>query len=65
MTNAPISNRADWTGAIFVVDADTGEAVDVTDVDKVQIELEDPDTKCAVLSGSLSGVGSGGFGAGF
>ena len=55
MTIAPISNRADWTGSIFVVDADTGEAVDVTDVDNIQIELEDPDTQHPALSGSLTG----------
>ena len=50
-----ISNRADWLGTIYVVDADNGDPVDVSSVTEIQIELEDPDTKCAALTGSLTG----------
>lgn len=54
-TIAPLSNRADWTGTINILEA--GEQVDTSEAMDLVIELEDPDTKTAVLTGSLgSGV---------
>jgi len=54
-TIAPLSNRADWTGTINIME--NGEQVDTSEATDLVIELEDPDTKTAVLTASLgSGV---------
>lgn len=54
-TIASLSNRADWTGTINVME--NGEQVDTSEATDLIIELEDPDTKTAVLTASLgSGV---------
>jgi len=50
-TIAPLSNRADWTGTINVLE--NGEQVDTSEATDLLIELEDPDTRAAVLAGSL------------
>lgn len=52
---ALLSNRADWSGTINVLE--NGEQVDTSEAIELVIELEDPDTKTAVLTASLgSGV---------
>ena len=53
-TIAPLSNRADWSGTIYI--KENGEAVDTSEATDLVIELEDPDTKTAVLT---AGIGSG------
>ena len=51
----PLSNRADWSGTINVME--NGETVDTSEATDLIIELEDPDTRTAVLAGSIgSGV---------
>ncbi len=51
---APVSNKEDWVGAIYVVDANTGEGVDTTNATEIEIEVEDPRNNSRVLVGSLS-----------
>ena len=54
-TIAPLSNRADWTGTINILE--NGDPVDTSEATDLRIELEDPERHCAVLSASLgSGV---------
>jgi len=50
-TIASLSNRADWTGTINILE--NGEQVDTSEATDLVIELEDPDTKTAVLTASL------------
>ena len=50
----PISNRADWNLSISLTDAETGETFDSSEITDMQLELEDPDTGCAVLTGSIA-----------
>lgn len=50
----PISNKADWSGAIRVLNADTGEPLDTTGISDIKIELEDPRTGNPVLTGSIT-----------
>jgi len=50
-TIAPLSNRADWTGTINILE--NGEHVDTSEAIDLIVELEDPDTNVAVLTGSL------------
>ena len=54
-TLATVSNKEDWTGAIYVVDADTGEAVNTSTATEIEIEVEDPRNNSRVLVGSLTG----------
>lgn len=48
----PISNRADWKGAIYLIDEDTGDPIDATGLTDLKIELEDPSTRTSELVGS-------------
>lgn len=47
------SIKADWSGTISVLEGSTGEAVDCSDMVDLLIEVEDPDTRTAVLTASL------------
>ncbi|MEM8813417.1 MAG: hypothetical protein AAGF59_12425 [Pseudomonadota bacterium] len=54
-TISPLSNRADWSGAIYV--KENGEAVDTSSAIDLIVELEDPETGQVVLTASIgSGV---------
>lgn len=53
--NMWISNRADWLGAIEIVDADTGAQINAESVTDLQIELADPESGSPRLTGSLIG----------
>lgn len=50
-TLIPVSNRADWSGTILV--QEDGIAVDTSEATDLFVELEDPDTKRAMLTASL------------
>ena len=47
------SNKADWAGSIHVRDCKTGDRVNTSDATSLTIEIEDPDTGEAVLTGTL------------
>ena len=47
------SNKADWAGSIYVCDSGSGDRVNTSDATSLTIEIEDPDTGVAVLTGRL------------
>ena len=53
-TIAPIFNTADWLGNISLTDAATGETFDSSDITDLQMELQDPETGCALMTGSIT-----------
>lgn len=56
ITLPPVSNRATWTETYQPLDSSTSEPLNL-DIDDIILEVEDPDTRSAVLSLSLnSGV---------
>ena len=50
-----ISNKADWVSpSIQFIDADTDEAVDISEADEIYFELKDPDTKRVLVEATLT-----------
>lgn len=49
----PRSNQADWTDYVECRDADTGEALDISDATAITVRLRDPQGRCTVLEASL------------
>jgi hypothetical protein len=50
----PVSNREDWIEAFTLVDAETGDVIDITGCD-VTVTVRDFASKCTVLTGSTDG----------
>lgn len=51
----PVSNKATWTVIYELVDSDTDEAIDLSEVDEITIQVRDPRSRSPLLSGSLTG----------
>lgn len=54
-TLPPVSNRAGWSDNYELSDAETNEAIDLTDIEEVTLEVRDPDSRSAVLSATYTG----------
>lgn len=54
-TLSPASNRATWSESYELTDSDTGEAISLASVDEITLEVRDPDSGSAVLSGTMTG----------
>lgn len=51
----PISNRATWSESVQLTDSETGDAIDLTAVDEITVQVRDPYTFTNMLSGTLTG----------
>lgn len=51
----PVSNRATWSVLYNITDAETDEAIDLSNVDQIAIQVRDPRSCSPVLSGTLTG----------
>lgn len=51
----PASNRATWSESYELTDDEDGDEIDLSAVDEITLEVRDPDTKCAVLTGTKTG----------
>lgn len=49
------STRSDWIECVKLVDDETDDAIDLTGVDEITIELRNPDDGCVALSGTKTG----------
>lgn len=53
-TLSQVSNRATWEENYQIFDSETGDSIDLGDVDEITLEVRDPDTRAAVLSATLT-----------
>lgn len=51
----PVSNKATWVGSFELRDADTDDLIDISNASQITVEVRDPQSRSAVLSGSLTG----------
>lgn len=54
-TLSPTSNKQDWSESISLTDDETDEAIDLSDVDEITIEVRNPLNGCTELSGTMTG----------
>jgi hypothetical protein len=53
VTLPSVTNRETWTDTFELIDSETGEAYDLTNVSAIVFELRDPDTRSVKLSAEL------------
>lgn len=51
----PVSNRATWIVNYEITDVETGDLIDLSGVDEITIEIRDPKTQSAILTGTKTG----------
>lgn len=51
----PVSNKATWVVLYELVDADTDEAIDLSDVDEITVQIRDPGSSSSRLSATKTG----------
>jgi hypothetical protein len=51
----PTSTSATWSESNEIVDDETGEAIDLSDVDEITVVIRDPKTKTIMQSATLTG----------
>lgn len=54
-TLSPVSNRATWSESVAIDDEETGEAIDLSDVDEITIAIRTQGSSTPVLSATLTG----------
>jgi ribosomal protein L30E len=57
----PVSNKATWTVQYELSDAETGDLIDLSDVDTITVSIRDPQTKTQLLSTTGTVVDTGVF----
>lgn len=50
-----VSNKATYVGDYTLFDDDTGDTIDLSDVDEITIAIRDPQSQVLVLSGTYTG----------
>lgn len=51
----PTSTSASWSESFEIVDDDTDEAVDLSDVDEITVTIRDPQSKTIMLTATYTG----------
>ena len=51
----PVSNKATWVCLYELTDAETDEAIDLSGVDEITIEIRDPQNASSVLTATKTG----------
>ena len=51
----PVSNKATWVGLYELIDAETDEAIDLSDVDEITISIRDAQTQTQAQTATKTG----------
>lgn len=51
----PVSTKATWSESFEIVDDETDEAIDLSDVDEITVTIRDPQSQTAMLTATYTG----------